>query len=210
MRLIKDEEQTISTNRIEAFSDGVFAIVITLLVLELRVPHIEHGQDFGELAAAVWKLAPRFLSFLLSFVFVAIFWATHHQLFNQLTGSTRGLLWMNNLFLLFLTFIPFPTALLGEYPDNTFAVVFFGMAMIASVSAFVLMRWYVSYKAKLLSPEIGEPQIKSALRNGLFSILAYAIAVFVALVNTKAAIATYVLIPFLYLLLQRKRKIDER
>lgn len=202
--MIRDESQTISTSRIEAFSDGVFAIVITLLVLELRVPHIEHEQDFRELATAVWKLTPKFLSFLLSFVFVAIFWVTHHQLFHQLRHSTRGLLWLNNLFLLFLTFLPFPTALLGEHPANSFAVMFFGLEMIFAVSAMLLLRWYATLKAKLLKPEASEAESRKALIAGITTIAIYLVAVAVCFFNQTAAIGLYVLTPFLYLFRQRK------
>jgi len=203
---MNDEQQAISTSRIEAFSDGVFAIVITLLVLELRVPHIEHGQDFNELAAAVGRLAPKFLSFLLSFVFVAIFWGTHHQVFHQLRHSTRGLLWLNNLFLLFLTFLPFPTALLGEYPENRFAVMFFGLEMIFAISAMLLLRWYAIFKAKLLKTEVIEAEIKKATIAGVVNVAFYVVAVIMCFFNTTTAIGIYVLIPFLYLFTQRKTK----
>jgi uncharacterized membrane protein len=197
---------TISTNRIEAFSDGVFAIVITLLVLELRVPHVEHGRDFNELAKAVWMLAPKFLSFLLSFLFAAIFWVTHHQLFHQLRHSTRSLLWLNNLFLLFLTFLPFPTAMLGEYPENKFAVMFFGLEMIFSIGAFLLLRWYASFKAKLLQSAASEAESRKALTAGIAAVGLYVLAVIICFFNTTAAIGVYVLTPFLYLLTQRKTR----
>lgn len=200
------EEQIIGTNRIEAFSDGVFAIVITLLVLELRVPHVEHGADFYELARAVGNLAPKFLSFLLSFVFVAIFWATHHQFFHQLRHSTRGLLWFNNLFLLTVTFLPFPTALLGEYYRNKFAVMFFGLEMIFSIGAILLMRYYATYKAKLLKPEADETQIRKALIAGIVAVGVYIVAVILSFYNSNAAIVILLLTPFLYLFLQRKTK----
>ncbi len=200
------EEQIISTNRIEAFSDGVFAIVITLLVLELRVPHVEHGQGFNELAAATGRLAPKFLSFLLSFVFVAIFWTIHHQFFHQLRHSTRGLLWLNNLFLLFVTFLPFPTAMLGEYPENRFAVMFFGLEMICAIGAMLLLRWYASFKAKLLKPEVSEAEVRKALIAGMVNVTIYVVAVIVCFFNTTAAIGVYVLTPSLYLISQRKTK----
>lgn len=199
------EEQTLSTARIEAFSDGVFAIVITLLVLELRVPHIEHGQDFGELAAATWKLMPKFFSFLLSFFFAAIFWTAHHQFFHQFRHSTRGLLWFNNLFLLSLIFLPFPTALLGEYPDNKFAVMFFGLEMIFVISTQKLLRWYGAFKAKLLKPEASEADVKKALIAGIYSVAAYIFAVIVCLlISPTAAIGIYFMVPLLYMLSQRR------
>lgn len=201
-----NEEKSISTNRIEAFSDGVFAIVITLLVLDLRVPRIEHKQDFHALAQAVGSLTPKFLSFILSFVFAAIFWVTHHQFFHQLRHSTRGLMWFNNLFLLFITFLPFPTALLGEYPANKFAVMFFGLEMIFSIGAILLMRYYATYRAKLLKPEADETQIRKALIAGTIAVIVYIAAVVLSFFNSDAAIGIFLLTPFLYLFSQRKTK----
>lgn len=200
------EEKNISTNRIEAFSDGVFAIVITLLVLELRVPRVEHETDFYELARAIGALAPKFLSFLLSFVFAAIFWVTHHQFFHQLRHSMRGLLWLNNLFLLTITFLPFPTALLGEYPENKFAVMFFGLEMIVSISAILLMRWWAAYRARLLKSEADEREIRKALIGGAVAVGVYMVAVALSYFNSAAAILIYLLTPFLYLVSQRKTK----
>jgi uncharacterized membrane protein len=115
-------EPPILTNRIEAFSDGVIAIVITLLVLELRVPQLE-GADGAMLSMAVVALAPKFLSFVMNFVFVAVFWVAHHQLYHPLERSTPALLWLNNLFYsvspLFLSRLPcwanIPTILLPSF-----------------------------------------------------------------------------------------------
>ncbi|MEO6588010.1 MAG: TMEM175 family protein, partial [Pyrinomonadaceae bacterium] len=120
------EPKAPSTGRIEQFSDGVFAIVITLLVLTLQVPKIENEKSVFDVLNALFQLLPKFLGFVMSFFFVAVFWVAHHQFFHTLNLSTRTLLWLNNLFLFFITFIPFPTALLGEYPDNIASVIFFG------------------------------------------------------------------------------------
>lgn len=92
------EIQVPSTSRIEAFSDGVLAIVITLLVLELRVPHIEGEPTSQALAAAFGTLTPKFVSFIVSFVIVAIFWVNHHQLFYSIRHTDRVLLWLNIFF----------------------------------------------------------------------------------------------------------------
>ena len=170
------------------------------------MPRIEREQDFYELARAVGGLAPKFLSFLLSFVFVAIFWVTHHQFFHQLRHSTRALLWLNNLFLLTITFLPFPTAMLGEYHENKFAVMFFGLEMIFSIGAILLMRYYATYRAKLLKPEADEKQIRKALIAGSFSVGVYVVAVILSFFNPNAAIGILLLTPFLYLFSQRKTR----
>ncbi|MDL1878234.1 DUF1211 domain-containing protein, partial [Cytophagia bacterium CHB2] len=133
--------------RLEAFSDGVFAIIITLLVLELKVPAIAEEHNSAALAGALLALLPKFMSWVMSFVIVAIFWVNHHRFFNLLKHADNGLLWLNSLFLMLLSFIPFPTALLGEYHRTPLAVMFFGFVMTLASVVFAWMRWYASRHA---------------------------------------------------------------
>ena len=98
------------TNRLEAFSDGVFAIVVTLLVLDLRLPPPEEKALWG----ALQYLLPLFGAWVTSFAFVLVIWVNHHYLFNQLRQTDRGLMWLNGLLLFGISFLPFPTALAGH------------------------------------------------------------------------------------------------
>jgi hypothetical protein len=100
------------TTRIEAFSDGVIAIAITLLVLEVRVPHVEEGESLWDALRGLW---PSYVGFGLSFVIIGIIWANHHEMFDFITRANRTLVLLNLLFLLCVGFLPFPTALLAEY-----------------------------------------------------------------------------------------------
>ena len=145
-------EQSFATNRLEAFSDGVFAIVITLLVLELRVPE---GHGSAELIRGLKNLLPKFISFIVSFLYITIYWINHHQLFHLIKKSNRGLFWLNSLFLMCLTFIPFPTALIGSHPNEVVSVVFYGLAMMATAISFVLMKAYV-FEEPLLEANQGK------------------------------------------------------
>jgi uncharacterized membrane protein len=194
-----ESEPPILTNRIEAFSDGVIAIVITLLVLELRVPHLE-SADGAMLSMAVVALAPKFLSFVMSFVFVAVFWVAHHQLYHPLERSTPALLWLNNLFLLCITFIPFPTAMLGEYPDNPFAIIFFGVTMFVASLSFSLMRWYATLKASLTRQSIDLHIRRWAMRRSLIGPSLYLVGIAMAAFSRTLAIGIYLVIPLLYLI----------
>ncbi len=99
---------TESAGRAEAFSDGVFAIAITLLILEIRVPHVEHGLWAGLLA--LW---PSYVAFLMSFVVILIMWVNHHELLRMVRGVNYPFLFANGLLLLTVTFVPFPTAVLA-------------------------------------------------------------------------------------------------
>jgi len=100
---------TESATRVEAFSDGVFAIAITLLILEIKVPHVEHGLWAGLLA--LW---PSYIAFLLSFVVILIMWVNHHELLRMVRGVNYPFLFANGLLLLTVTFLPFPTAVLAQ------------------------------------------------------------------------------------------------
>jgi uncharacterized membrane protein len=100
--------------RVEAFSDGVFAIVVTLLVLELKVPALKDHASVAELAHQLAELLPKFLSWLISFIIVCKFWLNHHHILGLARNANFGFVWLNSLFLMGQSFIPFPTALVGE------------------------------------------------------------------------------------------------
>jgi uncharacterized membrane protein len=115
-------------NRVEAFSDGVFAIVITLLILDIRVPEVEYNQ----LAASLITVLPRIFAYVISFGVIGVYWLAHHQSL-QLVGKLNGLLiWLNLIYLLTVSFMPFPTALLGRYPMQPIPIVIYGLNLIAA------------------------------------------------------------------------------
>jgi uncharacterized membrane protein len=118
--------EIISRGRVEALSDGVFAIVVTLLVLEITVPHVAEHDSMAELARALGMLAPKFVSWVISFVTVCVIWLNHHRLFTLVSRIDNGLFWMNANLLLWTSFITFPIALMGDYPANRLAVSFYG------------------------------------------------------------------------------------
>jgi uncharacterized membrane protein len=124
-------------------SDGVFAIVVTLLVLEITVPHVAEHESIAELARALWTLAPKFASWVISFVTVCVIWLNHHRLLAIVSRIDNGLFWLNANLLLWTSFIPFPTALMGDYPANRLAVSFYGGVMFLMALGFVLARWHL-------------------------------------------------------------------
>ncbi|NJL56438.1 DUF1211 domain-containing protein [bacterium] len=121
----------VSPSRLEALSDGVFAIVITLLVLELRVPELSSRLANDQLLTALVALLPKLLGYITSFLMIAIYWVAHHNVFHLLQRCDRICLWLNLLFLMCLAFIPFPTALLGEYPQTQVAISVYGGVLLA-------------------------------------------------------------------------------
>jgi uncharacterized membrane protein len=192
------------TNRIEAFSDGVLAIVITLLVLEIKVPHV---PDHNEMAqwAALKALLPKIVAWVISFVFVLVFWVAHHYFFNSLHKVDRGLLWLNGLFLLFMSFVPFPTAFAGEYPLSTPALALLSGTMFGAAASFSAIRVYVLHGDSLIKPEV-RSGAKIAVRRSLLAPSLYAAGFVAAFFVPWLAIAVQILVPIIFFLPAKVRK----
>ena len=134
--------------RLEAFSDGVLAIVITIMVLELRPPE---GATL-EALAPIW---PRLLAYVLSFLVIARFWVTHHLAFRLINRYDATLVWLNLLLLMFVSFLPFPTAVLGEHEGSPAAAVLYGASVCLAGAASAAYWWYASGRGRLLRPDVG-------------------------------------------------------
>ena len=186
------------TTRIEAFSDGVFAIIITLLVLEIHVPPVQGKDISASLAHSLLAMAPKFLTYIVSFLIVCVWWVAHHHLFHVLKRSDRGLLWLNSLFLLWLAFIPFPTALMGDFPGERIAVMGYGTVSTLAGVSFTFMRYYAFYLAKLVDERIDRRLFKSAMLKSILNPILNSIAVLLAFVDTRLAIALYVILPLMF------------
>lgn len=119
-------------NRLEAFSDGVIAIIITIMVLEFKVPHDTSWQS-------LWNLWPVFLSYALSFLFVGLYWSSHHHLFQMAEKVNNKVLWVNMLGLFFLSFTPFATAWMGENTFNQQTVTLYAIILTFSVISYLLL-----------------------------------------------------------------------
>ena len=128
-----------SKERVETFSDAVFAIILTLLVLELHAPDIAAHSTLSQYAVAMVPLIPKVVSFVLTFVMICIHWVGHHYLFRHLSHTTLGLVWLNNLLLLWLCFLPFPTAMLGNHPTDQFPIILYGgNSLLAALTFFAI------------------------------------------------------------------------
>jgi len=186
------------TNRVEAFSDGVLAIVITLLVLEIKVPHVPGHDDVAQWAA-LRELIPKIAAWVISFVFVLVFWVAHHYLFNSLAKVDRGLLWLNGLFLLFMSFVPFPTAFAGEYPLSTPALALLSATMFGAAASFSAIRIYVLYGDALIK-EDAKSGAKMAVRRSLIAPTLYAAGFVAAFFVPWLAVAIQIFVPIIFFL----------
>jgi TMEM175 potassium channel family protein len=192
-------------NRIEAFTDGVFAIIVTLLVLELKVPALHNPRSVGELAGRLVQLLPQFLSWLISFVIVSKFWLNHHHIFGLARHANYSLVWLNVIFLMCQSFIPFPTALMGEHASNPLAVSFFGCVMAINTIAFIAMHRYIL--RHLLRPELARAQEPHIILKSFVGVISYLIGAGSAWFNVDVAFAVYLLTPLFFIVPPQGRKV---
>jgi uncharacterized membrane protein len=143
-------------SRLEAFSDGVFAIVITLLILDIRFPDVEYSQ----FAATLVSVLPRILAYVMSFIIIGLYWVTHHNSMHAMKKTDRGFLWLNILLLLCVSFIPFPTSLLGRYPYQAGPIIIYGITLITCNAVGYIMLVYVHYRPHLAIPEFSDKYLR--------------------------------------------------
>ena len=185
--------------RIEAFSDGVFAVAITLLVLNLQVPQLAASVVSRELLPRLFELWPKLLLYVLSFVIVGIYWVAHHNTFNYIKRSDRILLWLNLLLLLCIVFIPFPTALIGQYPEQQISVVIYGGTLVITGLVLQLLWWYATSNHHLVDRDIDPQLVQRATRRNLTAPLIYLLAIGVSFLSVQISLVFFILVPVLYI-----------
>jgi uncharacterized membrane protein len=181
-------------NRLEAFSDGVIAILITIMVLELKVPH---GDDLATLA----PLYPVFLSYVLSFVYLGIYWNNHHHMLHASHQVTGAILWANLHLLFWLSLIPFATGWMGENHFAPAPAALYGLVLLmAAVAYWILQRLIIAAQGRdsILQKAVGRDW------KGKASPLLYAIAIPLAFWSQWLSIALYVLVAVMWLVPDRR------
>jgi len=178
--------------RLLAFSDGVFAVAITLLVLDLRLPAEFAGDDDAGLRSALLAMGPKLLIFAFTFLVIGIGWLGHHRKFNYIRQVDGGLLWLNLLYLLFLCLVPFVTSLLSEHSGRTSSIVYAGvmallMLLSAGLSAYGLRAPYLS--APDLRPGARQDMIVSPFLTGVIFLASAALAL-----GERVSLAHWVLV----------------
>lgn len=139
----------LNKGRLEAFSDGVFAIVITLLILDIKIPEVQPT----DLPAALVNLLPQILTYVLSFFIVGLYWHLHHQVATQIKFVDEAFIWLNLVWLLFVSVLPFPTALLGRYPLQPIPLTIYGINLIlVNVTGFVILVYFRYHPHLRLKP----------------------------------------------------------
>ncbi|MBK9093225.1 MAG: DUF1211 domain-containing protein [Anaerolineae bacterium] len=181
--------------RIGSFSDGVFSIAITLLVLEVKVP----DDITGGLITALPVILPKLLAHVISFAVLGIYWVGHHNMFLHIRRHDRWLLWMNILFLLFVASMPFAAALIIHYPDDQLALIFYALMLIGAGLALNLTWRYATKQRRLVPAELDADLIAFVNRRQLMAPMVYVIAVLVSFLNLNVAKLLFILVPLLYI-----------
>jgi len=187
--------------RLEAFSDGVIAIIITIMVLELKVPH---GKEIESLL----PLAPVFVSYVLSFIYIAIYWNNHHHMMHAVHSVNGKILWANTHLLFWLSLVPFTTAWMGENKFAQWPVIVYGIVLLMNAIAYTIL-------AKILVKHHGlESTLAKAMGKdgkGKLSLVLYASGIALAFYNAWISLAIYALVAAIWLVPDTRieRKLDE-
>jgi uncharacterized membrane protein len=190
----------VNKTRLEAFSDGVIAILITIMVLELRVPE---GADWNSLQPIV----PVFLTYVLSFVFVGIYWSNHHHLLHMADRITGGIMWANLHLLFWLSLTPFATGWMGRNNFAPLPTAMYGVVLLFSAIAYTIL------VKMIIAAQGPSSRLKAAIggdAKGNLSLAMYAVAIPLAFVNRWIAYALYVAVVLMWLVPDRRieRRVD--
>ena len=188
----------LSKTRLEAFSDAVFAIIMTLLVLELKTPIISNHSDSYLLMQKLMGLSPKYLVGAISFVSISVIWINHYNFFHHFEMVNNTILFLNVFLLLMVSFLPFPTAIIGDYPFNITSICLYGGTMFVIYSIFSLMKLYAIKDAKMIKENmlIENPNKMQYLKL-VMTPLFYIITVFLSFISPYLSYIGFIALPIL-------------
>jgi len=197
-----------TTTRLEAFSDGVFAIAITLLVLEIRLPPEAEVEHAGGLARTLLTLWPSYAGYVVSFVTVGIMWANHHELIKLMSRVDHGLMVWNLLLLMAISFTPFPTAVMAEHLphpgwDRNVAVAFYCGSFTLTALFYNLLWRNASRQRRLIRPHVSDARVSAITRAYAPGTFIYGSATAIAFLSVPAALAIVAGLALFYILPKR-------
>lgn len=184
--------------RIEAISDGVIAIAITLLALELKIPHLD-TKNFKDSFIEIIPLIPGVFTFMLSFLSIAIFWVNHNRLTQHIKQIHGRIIWTNTVFLMFQTLIPFATRLITENPKNALSVLVYSIILLGSSASFALLHYFIHKNDPISKNSIERSMIGPAFYIG--AIIATFVSIWISYL--------FLIIPLVYYFIPRSSKKDD-
>jgi uncharacterized membrane protein len=198
------QERWFELDRLVSYSDGVFAIAMTLLVLTLDAPDLRGDDIDGQLRSYIGDQWPQFFGFTLSFIIVARYWIAHHRLFQIVRRSDPTLITLNLVVLFFVVLMPYPTEIYGDYAETTIAVVFYSAALAVTGLSMGALSHYACQNHRLVDPTVSESYIRHSLLRGLTIPVVFLLAVPIAFVAVDAAKYVWLLLIPMRLFLKRR------
>ncbi len=190
----------LSAARVEALSDGVFAIVMTLLILDVKIPQLGHLPDEDQLNAAILALWPQAVCYVMGFITSGALWIAHRGQFHYVHRTDRTLLWLNILFLMVVSSIPFFTGLLGQYPGRAVPTALYGINMVVAV-LMLLVHWrYACRHRHLLSASVTEDVVRKQTRRILVGPVVYLLALALVPWSPWTSLVLYCVVAVAYIL----------
>jgi uncharacterized membrane protein len=180
-------------DRIVNLSDGVFAIAITLLVLDIQVPDIPENMVSSQLPGALLSLWPNYFGYFLSFVGISAFWLIHHSIFSAIRAYDRSLLYLNFLFLMVVAFVPFPISLLGEYGDHQLPVAIYAATLAVGRVLLTAIHWYSTRNDRLLDEPQDPAMVRFFLIRGLTIPAIFLLSIGISFLSVGVAIWTWLI-----------------
>ena len=188
--------ESVEFGRTLAFTDGLFAIAMTLLIVDIAVPTIATSDSVHELADALDDLSSNFISFFISFAVIGRYWLAHHSYFSALARVDRGLIALNLVYLAFIAFLPFPTALLGQYFENPLSVTIYAVN-VAIVSGMEVVLFAHAQRNGLLERAIPQDVFRFGVAMSLSPVLFFLVSIPIAFASTTVAVCVWFLsLPF--------------
>jgi uncharacterized membrane protein len=204
--LLGEVGNEISKSRIETLTDGVFAIVMTILVLEITVPQISHSEATIELPKQLLKLSSVILSYGTSFIILGLFWIAHDYQFHYVKRANRIFLWITIFYLMFIAFVPFSTSLIGEYGDQQISIIIYAVN-ISIIGFWEYIRWkYATKDHHLVDSDLDPTFITKMSRRFLLGPTIYLIAVAISFVSTQLSLVLFIATPLYFLVSARNDK----
>ncbi|NQS89964.1 DUF1211 domain-containing protein [Patescibacteria group bacterium] len=194
----------LSTRRMEALTDGVFAIAMTLLVLDFKVPTIPEGSTVNALPRLILGLWPNFFNYVQSFILLAIFWIVHHRQYHYIKFVDQGLLWLNILGLMFIVLIPFSTSLIAQHGDVQIGALIFECNLLAIGCLFYMQWWYVTGKHHLLDCDLSAEAILLIKKRNLVVPIVSLLAIGLSFLTPEWSEVPYFAIPFIMIKYRRR------
>jgi uncharacterized membrane protein len=187
--------------RLIFFSDAVFAIAITLLAIEIHLPTPDTLRTDAELAAALWRIWPQYLGYVISFLVIGFFWMSHHRKFGYIQRYDKRLMLINLLFLMVIGFVPFPTSVISEYGNQTATIFYAGVIVIIGILSTILW-WYASHRNRLISPQLDASSRRRELLGPLTIIAVFLLSIGLAFINDDLAKLSWVLVIVVWLFIR--------